>query len=258
MQGFLQFILGNLWILVPVLIGLFNVAVRMQQKAKEQRAKRAALAEIQRRKTDAMRTGKPVNEPVIVYDEPQKSQKQQAKEERQARIEALRKQRMEQLRAMREKRSAASTAAPARPTPTRSPARTGRQQMPSRPAQRTPQTRTPPSRPRVIPATTQFSRGAQSRPQVVQPTTRPTPIPESSPGLDTPAPMPKKIEPGANPIALPRKKSDQGSLLGSSEITARSLLRNRRLTRQAIIAREILDSPIALRNAQSVPGSMRG
>lgn len=256
MQGVLQFILGNLWILVPILIGLFNVGVRMQQKAKEQRAKRAALAEIQRRKADAMRTGKPVNEPVIVYDEPQKSPKQQAKEERQARIEALRKQRMEQLRAMREKRSAASTATPTRPAPTRSPARTARQPVPARPAQRTPQTRTPPSRPRVIPATTQINRGAPNRPRVVEPTSRPTPIPESSPGLDTPAPMPKKIEPGANPIASTRQKSDQGSLLGSSEITARSLLRNRRLTRQAIIAREILDSPIALRDAQNAPGSM--
>lgn len=255
MQGIMQFILGNLWILVPILIGLFNVGVRMQQKAKEQRAKRAALAEIQRRKTDSMRTGKPVNEPVIVYDEPQKTQKQQAKEERQARIEALRKQRMEQLRAMREKRAAASTATPTRPTPTRTPARTGRQPSPARPALRTPQTRTPPSRPRVIPPTTQMNRGAPPRPRVIEPTSRPTPIPDASPGLDTPAPMPKKIKPGANPIASPRKQSDTDSLLGSSEITARSMLRNRRLTRQAIIAREILDSPIALRDAQDAPGS---
>lgn len=263
MQGILQFILGNLWILVPILIGLFNVGVRMQQKAKEQRAKRAALAEIQRRKADALRTGKPVNEPVIVYDEPQKTAKQAQQDERKARIEALRQQRMEQLRAMREKRASSATAA----VPTQQP----RRQTPTQQRQpgtlRTPQLKprgpqpARPSRPRVIPqsrpqARPQAPAPSPSRPRVVEPTSKPTPIPESSPGLDSGAPVPRKIEPCFNPISSSKQSLTGGSGDAFSKINARRLLRDPRLTRQAIVARELLDAPISERDPDRSPGSM--
>jgi hypothetical protein len=42
----------------------------------------------------------------------------------------------------------------------------------------------------------------------------------------------------------------------SGSISARSLLRDRSMLRQAIVVKEILDQPIALRDAETMPGSM--
>ena len=44
MGNIIQFILGNPILIVILLGGVFNVGVRFAQKAKEQRAKRAAIA----------------------------------------------------------------------------------------------------------------------------------------------------------------------------------------------------------------------
>ncbi len=233
MRGFLNFIASNPWLIIIILGGLFNLGVRMQQKAKEQRAKRAALAEIQRRKAEALRTGKPMTEPLIVYDEPQKKQASPTPDERQARIEALRKQRMEQLRAMREKRSGIA-GTPQNPPQTKPPAPTQR---------RTPaptQTRVERQQPRVpTPPRVPQARPAQApRPVPVPTVTTPAPVAPVSAYDTTPSPIRSR------------------SIVGDNAISARAMLRDPRLARQAIVVREILDAPIALRDPDTAPGNV--
>ncbi len=246
MGRIINFIVSNPILLIIIIGGLFNFAVRMQQKAKEQRAKRAALTEIQRRKDESLRTGKQSTEPIIVYDEPQKkTTKSSNAEDRQARIEALRQQRMAQLRAMREKRSGTAQS----PTP----------QAPPRPQQRPaprPQPKSTPPRPtqqRVVPRTTTTQR-TQERPRVVAPVPRPTPMPQSTPGLETPAPI-QEIVPGKNPIANAYTQSPS-SRSGLGGINARSILRDPNRLREAIVASEILDAPISLRDPENAPGGV--
>jgi hypothetical protein len=235
MRGFLNFIASNPWLIIIILGGLFNLGVRMQQKAKEQRAKRAALAEIQRRKAEALRTGKPMTEPVIVYDEPQKKPKAPSADERQARIEALRKQRMEQLRAMREKRSGVA-GTPQNPAQTKPPAPVQRRtpapvQAQTRVERQQPRFQTPPRVPQVRPAQAP----------------RPVPVPTATP----PAPAAPVSAYDTTPSPIRSR-----SIVGDNAISARAMLRDPRLARQAIVAREILDAPIALRDPDTAPGNV--
>lgn len=261
----LGFIAQNPWLIIIVLGGLFNVAVRMNQKIKEQRAKRAALAEIQRRKVEALRTGRAVDEPIIVYDK-----QTPAPDDRQARIEALRQKRMEQLRAMREKRTGTGTQQPN--IPSQSPAR---QAQPSaRPAQQTARTPAPQrpgtsrptpqrpgtgkqQRPRVIPAKQQKPSRipSQSRPSAPQPAMRQRPVVQSpTQPIARPATAPK---PAAPPPAIPSAtRPSSRSSVYSEAINAKSLVRDRSTLRQAIVVKEILDAPIALRDEQNMPGQM--
>lgn len=266
----LGFIAQNPWLIIIVLGGLFNVGVRMNQKIKEQRAKRAALAEIQRRKVEALRTGKAVDEPIIVYDK-----QKPASDDRQARIEALRQKRMEQLRAMREKRTGTGTQQQG--IPSQSPARQAQQQTTrqSPPPARTPapqragtQRPTPQrpgsgqqQRPRVIPAKQQKPSRipSQSRPSNPQPAMRQRPVvqsptkPIARPGTaPKPAAAPPVIPTATRPS--PRPASRSSGFSGATN--ARSLLRDRSMLRQAIVVKEILDAPIALRDQEYLPGQM--
>lgn len=247
MGRFFNFIISNPILLIIIIGGLFNFAVRMQQKAKEQRARRAALTEVQRRKADALRTGKQNDDPIIVYDEPQKkSAKAQIAEERQARIEALRQQRMAQLRAIREKRSGMGQSTPKSPTP---PAPPQQRTSPTRQAQPTQR----PTPQRVIPRTT-TPQGTRERPRVVAPVPIPTPIPDETPGIESPAPI-KEIVPGRNPIAGAYAQSPS-SRSGLGGINARSVLRDPKRLREAIVASEILDAPISMRDPDAAPGGI--
>ena len=245
-RGFINFIVSNPILLVVIIGGLFNLGVRLNQKAKEQRSKRAALAEIQRRKAEALRTGKPMTEPVIVYDEPQKKPQSAKNEDRQARIEALRQQRMAQLRAMREKRSGGMSQSPIG----------GATQQASSSQAAKPSSRTATPRPRTqrVPTLNQQTAAplGQQRPRVVAPKPKPTPIPKATPGVDTPAPI-KEIVPGKNPIAVPY--GARPSTRDESDATsARSMLRDPKKARQAIVVREILDAPIGLRSPDPMHG----
>lgn len=268
MNQILQFFIGNAWLLIPIVIGLFNVAVRVKQKAAEQKARRDALAEIQRRKTEAMRTGKQVNEPIIVYDKPeQQASGKTPAQERQERIEALRKQRMDQLRAMREKRAGgAGTSTPPRPAQsqqqrtTQSQRTSPLQQQVRRPAQARPaQTRptpaspTPTNRPRVIPAT---------QPQRTQPRSSPT-------GTSSQIPPTRVQPPSTKPVSaiaastlhdLRQGRPNKGGFKAADPSTpltnARDMLRNRNQVRQAIVLREVLNAPVAMREPESGPGNL--
>lgn len=287
MGNFLSYLLSNSWLLIPVLIGLFNVGVRLQQKAKEQQARRAAQMEVQRRKAEALRTGKSVEEASIVYDTPQVQQT--ASDDRQARIEAMRKQRMEQLRAMREKRASIGTKATppqsmGRSTPsnpTRSPV-VPRQTRTPLPAQRPPQARQQqPRQPQPRPPQRAVQRPTR---QSTQTPIRPGVIPGS--GQQPSAPIRRASISPQQPIRPPASDFDQparlqnllpqsDSLLREAPVqpaagagasakpkagrgmSARAMLRDHSAVRQAIVVRELLGSPIALRNPGDEPGSLQ-
>jgi hypothetical protein len=252
-RGLLNFIGSNPWLLVIIIGGLFNVGVRLNQKAKEQRAKRAALTEIQRRKSEALRTGKPMTEPIIVYDEPQKKQPNTS-EDRQARIESLRQQRMAQLRAIREKRSGVAAQSTTASPPTRPGAAPAGRPQPS------------PQRPQPIQRQTQ--RPATARPAPAQrPPTRPRraiPAPTPAP---TPRPAPPSI-PSISPVAgVPEPVKATKPLVsaygiqtrshsGGDDGSIRSMLSDPRQLRNAIVLREVLDGPIALRDPENGPGGV--
>ncbi|MFG0246363.1 MAG: hypothetical protein ACF8MF_09990 [Phycisphaerales bacterium JB052] len=260
MNQFVQYMLGNAWLLIPILIGLFNLGVRVQQKAKEQKARRDAQAAIARHKSEALRTGKSLNDPIIIYDEPEAAP---SKDDRQARIEAIRKQRMEQLRAMREKR--ASTASPAAPKPRPAQRQTPRAIPTPRPTQSAKPAPQPTRRPTVIPA----SRRATPAPQAQAPSRRTTLTPQQakqSPGAGTIRPKQRraKTPEAQSPVqqssigAKESSRSKQGNRQAASPgISARSMVRDRKQIRQAIVLRELLDSPVALRSADRGPGSMQ-
>jgi hypothetical protein len=258
MNQILQFLAGNAWLLIPIIIGLFNVAVRVKQKAAEQKAKRDALAEIQRRKTESLRTGRQVNEPIIVYDQPEKKSVKTPAQERQERIEALRKQRMDQLRAMREKR-AGGASAPQRSSQSQQSRSilAQRASTPQQPVRRPTPAQTRPSpvnRPRVIPA---------SQPQ--RPKTQ-------SPSLIAPMQLPPtRVEPASTaPVSaiaastlhdLRKDRPNKGGLkaLGSSGLakSTRDMLHDRKQVRQATVLREVLNAPVALRDPDLGPGNLR-
>lgn len=269
MNQVIQFIVGNSWILIPILIGVFNVGVRAQQKAKDQKAKRDAIAELNRRKSESMRTGKAVDEPIIVFDkEPAKAS---VTDDRKARIEALRKQRMEQLRAMREKRAggAASTqAAPPSRKPAQSPARARVQppapgQAQARPVRggtqpnvRAPQGSvkrpanvaskfTPVGQTRTQSASAQpvKPRGKKQKAAVAKQRSR---VSSAGAGAVTEfeAPQQKK-----QPIAPDYR-------ISSGAVGVKQMLHDRKRTRQAMVLQEVLASPVGLRPEGSGPGSM--
>src|SRR5690606_37124164 len=99
-QRIIDFILNNLFVIGIVVVGLFNVSVRIVQQAKEQRIKRRAMLEVTRQKQEALRTGRvdsstSISQPSAPSDEDLRRQ----------RIENMRRERVEQLRALREKRA---------------------------------------------------------------------------------------------------------------------------------------------------------
>jgi len=264
MNQFLQFIAGNAWILIPIFIGLFNVAVRVKQKAAEQKARRDSLAEIQRRKKEALRTGRSLDEPVIVYDKP--STQQAAKtpaQARQERIEALRKQRMDQLRAMREKRAAsASTGTATRQTPAQTPKLTPAQKSRTTPTMRpaptkrpvqarTPQPNRQPNRPRVIPAT-------QRQRPIQQPPTPGVQVPVTQ--VDPPSTEPVSAIAASSLRELRRDRPNKGSMKNRRSTgpisSTREMLHSRKGLRQAIVLNEVLNAPVALREPDSGPGNV--
>ncbi|MEX0875858.1 MAG: hypothetical protein WD114_00215 [Phycisphaerales bacterium] len=282
-----QILLNNSWLLIPIIIGLVNVGVRVQQKAKEQRIRRDAQNELNRRRQEALRTGRPLEEAQVVYDKPS------PQDDRKARIEALRKQRMEQLQMLREKRagvSAAQTASqPARPpvsqTRPRPPVPTRKPQPMPRPR---PQSQAQPSYQHpMLPGLPQRQqakpRPAQqpSRPRVIAPQQQPA-RPKSL--LNAPPPASLGVKPPDRPkiSASDLRQSkrakraltlqDQGSFSkpmvdtsggplqsgsdAGSDISARSMLKSPGRVRQAFALKEIIDSPVALRDPETGPGSL--
>ncbi len=268
MNQILQFFVSYYWILIPILIGLFNFGVRIQQKAKEQRARREMQSELVRRKAEALRTGRPVDEPVVAYERP--NEPKPLADDRQARIEALRQQRMEQLRAMRERRSSSSgTATPPRQMPMQQPRSIGPTTTPTRTQPGRPK---PQARPRVIPAAPSsgtnrppnrpMAMPKSNPPRFPQPQQRPTQI--ARPAAPTARPQTPQAQPtsaAAQPLTSAEVLTPRGATRtqnADAPMRARDLLRDRRHTRQAIVINELLGQPIALRDPDSGPGSVQG
>lgn len=272
MQQILQFIANYYIIIFVVGIGLFNFAVRMAQKMKEQRVKREAHHERQRQQQEFMRTGKSpaaASPPAPIVDE---------KAQRRERIEQLRQERMEQLRALREKR--ASVAAPiAQQTRTPVPVKPARP-IASPSGQRQPmpvqsQRTNPPKAP-----TKQPSRQPQLRP--VQPALTPAQqaqqallrsFTEQNQGQSNTSDRRQRArrkavgeqviappEPAARIAGQIEKTNRSSSKSAKSEsvqsMSAKSMLRNRSSLRQAMVLREVLDTPVGLRNQDVSSGSL--
>lgn len=257
MNQILQFLAGNAWLLIPIFIGVFNVAVRAKQKATEQKAKRDAHAEILRRKAELLRTGRAANEPVIVYDEATKRESPKTPaQQRKERIEALRQQRMDQLRAMREKRaSTAGSASQARQAKAQSSPSTPPKRSVSPQRSMSPKlARSPkPNRPTVIPASSQRrNQPAASR------SAAPIQVPPTK--IEAPSTEPVSDVAAASLRDLRKNRPNRGGIQSAesqgSMQSARGMLRDRKQIRQAIVLREVLNAPVALREPDSGPGNL--
>lgn len=268
LQNIINWVMGNAFLIIIIGGGLFNVAVRMAQKAKEQRAKRAALQAMARQKQETLRTGHSVTD-----SKPTLAQQPQ-KDPRQERIEALRKERMEQLRALREKRSnpqtSATTSAPTSPTSISQ----NHPNLPPFPVQNAPLQKRTQATVQSRQSPTPNS-GQSRRPNVVATSAQP---PSSQMPNQRRRPQPdqtgeqsdqqrrvkretnqrhaghvESLREAANP-SLHNSIHDKSKLL--PEQSARSMLRSRSAIRQAILLREILDTPVALRNQDIASGSI--
>jgi len=245
--------MGNPILIIIILGGVFNAAVRIAQKTKDQRARREAFNEMARHKQDAMRTGRSSALSATHTVQPQEDPEQL----RRQRIEVLRKERMEQLRAMREQRAnarpsgppATSTQSP--PAPAQSTPSFTHPSLPPIPVQPKPrQTISPTPRLRTPQQT-------QRRPQIVASghQIHPSQLASQRARRRTSS---ESTSMGTPVLTQPPKRASM-SVAASERTTtqsARSMLRSRASVRQAIILSEILDAPIALRDQDIASGSI--
>ena len=204
---------------------------------------------------EALRTGHSTSQQTHTTMSP--VQTKDPKEERRERIESLRKERMDQLRALREKR--ASTA----PT-SQSSISQNHPNMPPIPvqAQQRPQQVRPQPRP-----TRQTAQQSAQQPQRRSPNPaarqirRPTVIATSQQVEDNrrrvrQMPKPKERKAGQLETLDEASGIKAPASAHQSIHSARSMLRSRSSIRQAMVLREILDTPIALRDDDIASGSL--
>lgn len=254
--------------------------VRLAQKAKEQRVRRDALHETARQKQEAMRTGRvtaPAAQPSArSAGRPPEPSPAAARQER---IEALRKERMEQLRALREKRAGSATPPAGRSAATSAsgisqnhpnlpplPVQARSQMNPSGSNQRAAQPRQQAGQragQRRTSVPTPQGRGqAQNRARRPQVIATSAPAPQSrrrSITKSTPARLAHSGERQAGKIENLSDFKQSNTPKRSAQQTAqsaRSMLHSRSSIRQAMILREVLDRPIALRDQEIASGSL--
>ncbi|MBL4697867.1 MAG: hypothetical protein JKX70_03440 [Phycisphaerales bacterium] len=257
LQNIIGWIMGNAFLIIIIGGGLFNVAVRLVQKANQQRARRDANHENQRRQQEALRTGRPL------ASQTQRAPQVDPDAQRKERIEKLRQERMEQLRALREKR--ATLAAPRAPSTISQ----NHPNLPPFPIQSQPQqrVRAPQSQPQLRPQQPTLRRSAA--PTARQQMRRPTVV-----AISQPSPTLRKRTPVSRPVPAPSpslaemSREERAYELGSDAKirkssrregeaqSARSMLRTPSSIRQAMILKEILDTPIALRDQGIESGSL--
>ena len=234
--GFLTSPLGFI-----ILVGLFSTVTRLFKSAQEQQAKKRELQKFREAQKDAIRTGHGTesdqNASLDIAQSKQATwdQKQQARRDR---IEQLRQQRIDQLKKIRQKRSGTSPSTPAQQAS--KPSQASPRSTPSPVQQRAAQTPRPKPTPRPQqPAATIVQQPAprrRPRPQVIpQAKAQPQPKQQTAPSasLDT-----------ASPI--------HSSTIGSKAAKQRSSTRSRfkQDLRSAIIAKEVLGTPIGLRSPE--------
>lgn len=261
-QNIINFITNNAFLIIIIGGGLFNFAVRMAQKAKEQRAKREAAHEMDRRRQEALRTGHQVT--------PVKPKAAPVPDTRQERIEALRKERMEQLRALREKRAAtsaqtsSSSAGQSHPSLPPFPVQTaGPQQAGPRRTSAPNQGQSP--RPNVIGSTQQTTtaqRQAQQARAAAEFKAQFKTQEQSKPQQRRRVKKSKDVRQAAHVETLAEAsnpslhKTIHNKSKAKPSQTAREMLRSRSAVRQAMVLREILDAPLAMRDQDIASGSL--
>lgn len=264
----INFVIGNPILVIIIIGGLFNVTVRLAAKAKEQRARRDALHEMARDQQEAMRTGRPAAQQ---FAQP-KPQERDPQADRRDRIEALRKERIEQLKALREKRAggATLTSSVSQSHPNMPPipvqaqrAQPGRQPNPQRASQQQQATRQQALRQSFQQAQQQQQSSQRRTPlPVAGQTRRPQIVASSQPTqpirrrVKQTRPDPKPAVRKAGVIETNRGRTQKTRKPMAANQSARSMLRSRSAIRQAIILREILDAPIALRDQDVASGSL--
>jgi len=269
----IDFIAANPWILIPIGLGLFNGSVRLKQKLDEQRVKRDALNQMALRQKESLRTGRTGTSAQGKKAQPfsdLSNQKPASSEElRKQRIEALRQERVDQLRALREKRAVDATT---RAAVVQTAAPKAFQQKPQQTARRA----APAAKPGGIVARSQSGKlnqpaiprqraqgqqlpqnpKQQSRQRVAK-TNRRTVV--ATPAVAPQAQSRKRVERKQAADAYSKKpknaiKSESQSIQTNTSV--RSILRSKRTIRQGILIREILDTPVGLRENDISSGSL--
>jgi hypothetical protein len=248
-QSIINFITNNLFIVVLVMGGVFNVAVRLAQKAKEQRARKDAIAQIERQKQETLRTGRSTTQTAPVARAPVVRQPVSDPDTaRKERIEALRQERMEQLRLLREQRAGAQSSV----MPAGSRQSTSGRTLPGIVTQG-PLRGSGQASGQVQPRKPQPQQRVQST-QTLAPRRRKPAEPRET-VRDSDAQRVQALKNESAPVHQPQYNTvDQPAhhKLGSSKSkplagSPKAMLRSKASVRQAIVLREILDSPMALR-----------
>lgn len=265
-----QFIQQILPYLVPVLIVVFSVGARVMKWASEKQAERQMIQRRERARAEALRTGKPIEDPGTV-DLSVREAAAQSKAAGQARLEALREQRIAQLRKIREQRlgnapaqqAQRSTPKPiARPAPGRStPRQRAQQPDPRREAIAAAQRRKANAEEMALQEKLRQMEIAKQRAQmsasgaVLDPEKQISAPSEGQSRLSS-----IRVNPLLN-VHVGKLHSDhaddpiestfQNISASSSGKQIRSVLSNRSAIRHAIIMNELLSKPIALRSGSS-------
>ncbi len=249
--------MGNPILIIIIVGGLFNAAVRIAQKAKEQRARRDAFNAMAHEKSESLRTGRSgvggtgstgSQAQSFVQTEP----KQTPESIRQERIEALRKERIEQLRALREKRSATTQTSS-------SPISQNHPNLPPIPVSSTqrPSQRPSQSQSRPSPQPNQLNAPAIRR--RVQSNAPVQPALQSHETVSRT--VSKSAEIAVDPYKIKSvsvknsKRSNQANGTPNTD-SVRSMLHSRSTIRQAMVLREVLDTPVGLRENDVLSGSL--
>jgi len=242
---------------IVILIGTFSTLGRMFKSAQEQQAKKSALAEMRKAQRDALRTGSSPQAADPVQTMATKSAAiDQGKQTRQDRIEQLRAQRVEQLKKLRERRSGGQTQSSSNlQNPTRPNQSHAQPKRVSRPGSSVASPASPARTPTPAPqpyaqqapkkATQKAPRPAQATPFQTTPRRRSRPKPVAAPSQRA----------SDESRRVTRTKPDSPIVLGSTPTqdsgAGSTRAHFRKNIRQAIIAKEILSTPIGLRS----PGS---
>lgn len=240
--GFLTSPLG-----IALLIGAFSGGARLWAKMQEQRAKQTQILARREMERDALRTGgrgqaAPSTESAASGSSGSWDQSQQTKRER---IEELRRRRIEQLQKLREQRAGAAKAqaSAATPVPTQTPRRAASQPQPTR---RGPQrAAAPPAASSRRPAPTPMQRQApRPAPKTAREPQRP-PTPRRTPQRQ---PQQAQAQPAPAAQHSPITDIDIHASAHAAPTVPKPRFVIGQALRDAIIAKEVLGPPVALRN----------
>lgn len=245
LSNILQFLANNGMLVIIILTSLFGVLARFAGWVKEQRAKRAAVQARAARQAEALRTGRPVEEPggpppEVIAAMQQAMQQQQLQEQRAEALRQLQQKRLAELRARRGQQG--GVAAPPPPRPQQNPPRPASREDPTyQNTQRAPeQVSNDPRRPYEALRPTQRSRPVFQAPA-------PAPVAPVRPIADAYTIKPAQTAPSARPV--------DGLGRPSGEAAAGIVFGSRDDLRRAFIAAEVFGPPAAFRDPDQ-PGSL--